>query len=140
MIVECPHCESRNRIPASRISSRARCGRCRSQLAPMGWAVALRSFNDFEELVRDAPLPVVVDFRAPWCAPCLAMEPEVQALARSRVGRAVVAKVDTQAFPEVAARQFHPRHSHPDHVSRGLESRRVTGAMPADQIARALAL
>jgi thioredoxin 2 len=106
----------------------------------MGWAVALRSFNDFEELVRDAPLPVVVDFWAPWCAPCLAMEPEVQALARSRVGRAVVAKVDTQAFPEVAARQSIRGIPTLIMFRGGLESKRVTGAMPADQIARALAL
>jgi thioredoxin 2 len=58
----------------------------------------------FDEIVKEARVPVLVDFWASWCGPCRMSAPEVQALAREMAGRALVIKVDTEAHPEIAAR------------------------------------
>lgn len=96
------------------------------------------SGRKLDEIVRTSPLPVVVDFWSEWCGPCRAVAPQIDALARSRKDRVLVAKVDTEAAPDVAAR-FGIR-SIPTFIrfDRGNETRRVSGAMAAEQLASAL--
>jgi thioredoxin 2 len=125
-------------VPAARADARAKCGACKAPLLPLDRAVAIGSEEDFDELVRDAPVPVVVDFWAAWCGPCRMVAPEVSKLAQQRAGRVVVAKVDTEALPAVAAR-FGIRGIPTLIAFRGgREAKRVSGAMPADAIAQAL--
>lgn len=59
---------------------------------------------EFERLIREAPVPVLVDFHASWCAPCRWLEPVLDELAREGRGRFVVAKVDVDQAPGVAER------------------------------------
>ncbi len=60
--------------------------------------------EDFDETVLGAGAPVLVDFYADWCAPCKMVAPHIDEIARQNMGALLVAKVDTDAAPEVAQR------------------------------------
>ena len=140
MILDCVHCGSQNRVPAARITSVARCGSCKAALCPPDRPLSVYSETDFDELIRDAPVAILVDFWAAWCGPCRAVAPELESLARTKTRVAIVAKVDTEALPGVAAR--YAIRSIPTMVlfRAGREAKRVSGAMSAAQIANGLAV
>jgi thioredoxin len=60
--------------------------------------------SSFTADVLQSPQPVLVDFWATWCQPCLAIAPLVKKLADTYQGRLKVAKVDTDENPDLAAR------------------------------------
>jgi thioredoxin 2 len=140
VIIECSACSRPNRLPAARVRNRAKCAACKAPLLPPTRPIAVGSPEDFDELVRDAPAPVLVDFWAAWCGPCRAVAPELEAIARDRAGNVIVAKVDTDALPAVAGR-FGIR-SIPTMIlfREGHEAKRLTGAMRASDIAAQLAI
>lgn len=137
MIVSCPACGAKNRLPATRLSEAPKCGRCQARVVASEPIAAL-SAADFDELVSGSPLPVVVDFWAAWCGPCRMVAPELEKLAKAKAGEVVVAKVDTEALPEVASR--YGIQGIPTFIvfKGGREATRASGAMPAEQLARAL--
>ena len=57
--------------------------------------------SNFESEVLKSTLPVLVDFWATWCTPCLAVAPHVEALAQEYAGRIRVGKCDIDANPMV---------------------------------------
>ena len=140
MVVDCQSCSRLNRVPAVRLRDVARCSACKAALLPLKSPVAVRSAEEFAELAAGSPVPVLVDFWAAWCGPCRAVAPELEAIARDRSGRVVVAKVDTEALPDVASR-FGIR-SIPTMVllRGGKEAQRITGAMNAEAIAARLSI
>ena len=60
--------------------------------------------EEFDEILKDARVPVLVGFWADWCGPCHMAAPEVAKAAADMAGQAVVVKVDTERYPDVAAR------------------------------------
>jgi thioredoxin len=60
--------------------------------------------EDFDTTVLGASVPVLVDFYADWCGPCKMVAPLMDEIAQTQIGKILVAKVDTDRAPEVAAR------------------------------------
>src|SRR3990170_1582514 len=58
--------------------------------------------TDFEETVLGSSVPVIVDFWAPWCGPCLMIAPILEDIANQYTGKVIVAKVNTDENPEWA--------------------------------------
>jgi thioredoxin 2 len=140
MIVQCSKCSQSNRLPAARLREKAKCASCKMPLLPLAHPVAIASKSDFDELLRDAPGPVLVDFWAAWCGPCRTVAPELEKISLRRAGEVIVAKVDTDALPEVAER--FGIQSIPTMIvfRNGSETDRLSGAMPASAIEARLSL
>jgi len=130
--VACVHCLATNRVPASRLADDPVCGRCGKDLLS-GQPVEL-SDADFDRFTQQTELPVLVDFWAPWCGPCLGMAPQFDLAASQLKGRAVLAKLNSDDNPKTSNR-FGIR-SIPTLVrlEGGIERSRQTGALQAGQI------
>jgi thioredoxin 2 len=100
--IVCPHCAAINRVPAARLGAAPNCGRCKGPLFA-GKPLALDEAG-FERHVGRGDLPVLVDFWAPWCQPCLMMAPQFEAAATALEPAFRLAKVDTEAHPALGAR------------------------------------
>ncbi|MEZ4220329.1 MAG: thioredoxin [Polyangiaceae bacterium] len=124
----CKNCGAFNRVPPSGGKTPV-CGRCKQRLDTTG---APQEVNG-EELARalDAsPVPVLVDFWAPWCGPCRMAAPILDTIARSNAGRISVLKLNTDANQNAAAR--HGVQGIPLFVMfrGGREAARQTGLLP----------
>jgi thioredoxin len=64
----------------------------------------LYNFKNFDEMLEQLDVPVLVDFYAQWCGPCQMMQPVLEDLASRLDSVARVAKVDTDKSPRLASR------------------------------------
>jgi thioredoxin 2 len=126
--VRCAFCQTWNRVDAARAADRPKCGKC---ARPILLDRPLKLDDEtFARTVEGSALPVLVDFYADWCGPCKSMAPAVDALAAKYQGRALVAKLDTDASPQTAGR-FQIRGIPTVIVfEKGQVTRKQSGAMP----------
>jgi len=86
--------------------------------------------SSFAEEVEKATLPVLVDFWAPWCGPCLMLAPALERVATEQAGKLKVVKVNVDENPGLATR--FQIMSIPTLVlfKNGTQADRLVGAMP----------
>ena len=100
--VRCASCGKLNRVDMARAADGPKCGQCGNAIR-LDRPLALTD-AEFARVVRDAEVPVLVDFYADWCGPCKMMAPVLDQVAAQRMGNVLVAKVDTDANPMVSQR------------------------------------
>jgi thioredoxin 2 len=128
LTVRCEACGSWNRIRADRATDGPKCGKC-SQPIDLSHPLLLTD-ETFARTIAETELPVLVDFYADWCGPCKMMAPYVDQLAREYVGRAIIAKLDTDRSQRTAS-GFGIRGIPTSIVFRGgREAARQVGAVP----------
>jgi len=134
ILMSCPSCGTRNRLGWARLSRAGRCGSCRQPLPSPSLPLQVEAQAQFDALIGQSALPVLVDFWAEWCGPCKMLAPELERLAAQAGRDFLVAKVDTEALPALANR-FAIR-SIPSLLlfQHGSELARAAGAQPASAL------
>ena len=134
ILVTCPTCGQRNRLAFARLGDAVRCGTCKTTLSSPSMPLDVGSSQDFDRLVANASLPIVVDFWAPWCAPCRMVAPEFVTVATRGAGRWLVVKINTDVLTDLGER-FGIRSIPTMAVfADGREVARTAGARPAQDI------
>jgi thioredoxin 2 len=132
--VVCGHCDSVVGVAEDRLTGAPRCPKCHFPLFE-GKPVTLTAAN-FDKHVSRSGLPLVVDFWAPWCGPCIAMAPFFETTTKQLEPALRFAKLDTEEHPAPAAR-FNIRSIPTLIVFRGgKEIARQSGAMDVGGLTR----
>ncbi|MGR5063628.1 thioredoxin TrxC [Photobacterium sp. DNB22_13_2] len=100
MTTRCPHCKAMNRIPTERMNDIATCGACKDRLLD---GMPIEGTTDNFLALIQSDKPVVVDFWAPWCNPCVGFAPIFEDVAKERNDDVRFVKIDTEAQQALAA-------------------------------------
>lgn len=97
----CQHCYAVNRVPSERLSDSPKCGRCHKQLF-MGKPLELHE-PGINAFLKHNQIPLLVDFWASWCGPCMQMAPEFAKAATILEPEFLLGKVDTEKHGSLAS-------------------------------------
>ena len=128
VVYSCSACGAMNRLLRARLADDPVCGRCKEKVFPRRPIIVTDA--SWKKEVEDSPIPVLVDFWAPWCGPCRAVAPMLEALAGEHAGKLKIAKLNVDENPHSAAR-FQVQAIPTMIVFRGpLEVDQIRGAVP----------
>lgn len=99
-LTQCPHCNGNNKVPSERVSDQANCGRCKS---PLFDGKPIKGTSQNLNSLLQSEVPVVIDFWAPWCNPCVGFAPIFEDTANDMAGKVRFVKLDTEAEQNIAA-------------------------------------
>jgi thioredoxin 2 len=139
VIVACANCGKKNRLAFERLGDAVKCGECKEPIKPPAEPIEVRSTADFDHLVANSSLPILVDYWAPWCGPCRMVAPELQKVASRQAGRALVVKINTDELADLGQRAGVRSIPTLTIVAGGKEVARESGARPAEAIEAFLA-
>lgn len=127
--IACAHCETTNRVPSDRLVDNPVCGKCKKPV--FSYRPLVANEQNFKKLVLNSDIPVVVDFWATWCGPCVQFAPTFEQAAAGWEPRLRFVKVESEANAALAG-SFNIR-SIPTIAlfHQGKEITRQSGAMPA---------
>ena len=132
MRVICPHCLSVNNIPQKDSYKKANCGKCKKSLLDTQ-PIDLTASN-FDEVIVNSDIPVIVDYWAPWCGPCKMMGPNFEKSARNFPVKTLFVKVNTENEQQLGAR-FGIRSIPTLMIFKdGKEVHRASGALSEEQL------
>jgi thioredoxin 2 len=133
----CKSCGALNRVPPGKRGpeSGAVCGRCKAPLDLSGAPQDVNS-DGLARAVSSSPVPVLVDFWAPWCQPCRIAGPIVDQVARERAGNVLTLKLNTESDPAPAV--AHGIRGIPTFIvfKGGREVGKQSGVLPRAQFAQ----
>jgi len=140
MIMRCPSCGTKNRIPKAKLQDGPKCGKCHKLLPALksnGKPVEVNDISFSEEVLNHAGV-VLVDFWAPWCGPCKMMSPVLEQLAAQWAGRVKIAKLNVDENQITASR--YGIQSIPSLLlfKNGKHINTLVGALPKSDIERQL--
>ncbi|HTZ41279.1 MAG TPA: thioredoxin family protein [Syntrophales bacterium] len=106
VIIECPRCGTKNRLPRARINDKPRCGKCHAPLSVESYTVKPLETSDgtFAHDILAAVEPALVYFYSPTCPYCRMLSPVIDQMAVKFEGAALVARIDVTANPAMSAK------------------------------------
>jgi len=134
IVIACPSCGQKNRLLYERLGDAMRCGSCKEEIRPFAEPIEINRTADFDRLIAESSVPVVVDYWAPWCGPCRMVAPELAKVAARQAGRILVVKVNTDALPDLGERYRIMSIPTMALFVGGREVKRTVGARPAPDI------